>query len=169
MTGATTAGLPPGRVAAVDYGRRRIGVAVCDAGRIICSPLCVRETAGDAAADAEFFRALVAREGIVGFVVGLPLHADGEPSPMSLEAERFGRWLTRATGLPVVYQDERSSSREATRLLAGSGLTRARKRARSDAVAAQVVLQSWLEAGVGGGRHAPVARAEDPEAARHDG
>ena len=87
---------------------------------------------------------------------------------MSVEVGRFGRWLARATGLPVVYHDERSSSREAARLLAGSGLTRSRKRARSDAVAAQVVLQSWLESAAGSGHPAAAAQADDPGAARHD-
>lgn len=138
--------IPAGRVAGVDYGRRRIGVAVCDARRILASPLCVRQTTGDRAADAVFFRGLVAEESLVGFVVGLPVHADGTDSAMSLEVERFGAWLARTTGLPVAFQDERYSSREAASLLAGAGLTRGRKKERSDAVAAQVVLASWLEA-----------------------
>ena len=138
--------IPSGRVAGVDYGRKRIGVAICDAHRILSSPLCVRQTTGDAKADAAFFRKLVADEGIVGFVVGLPIHADGTDSRMSVEVERFGAWLTAQTGLPVVFHDERYSSREATGLLAGSGLTRGRKKERTDAIAAQVVLSSWLEA-----------------------
>lgn len=138
--------IPAGRVAGVDYGRRRIGVAICDTHRILSSPLCVRQTTGDKHADAAFFRKLVADEGVVGFVVGLPIHADGTDSRMSVEVERFGAWLTAETGLPVVFHDERYSSREATGLLAGSGLTRARKKARTDAIAAQVVLSSWLDA-----------------------
>mgnify|MGYP002628565539 CR=1 FL=1 len=143
--------IPLGRVAGVDYGRRRIGVAVCDAERIISSPLCVRQTTGDHAADAHFFQQLVADEQLVGFVVGMPLHTDGSTSQMAVEVERFGGWLGRATGLPIAYQDERYSSREATGMLAGIGLTRARKKERTDAVAAQVVLQSWLEVQSAGG------------------
>lgn len=137
--------LPAGRLAGVDYGRRRIGVAICDAERIICSPLCVHLTSGDAEADATFFRRLVDDEAIAGFVVGLPVHADGTASAMSAETERFGAWLGRITGVPVVFHDERYSSREAAGLLAGVGLTRGMKKERADAVAAQVVLQSWLE------------------------
>lgn len=140
-----TAGLPPGRLAGIDYGRRRIGVAICDAERIICSPLCVHQTTGDRAVDTAFFQRLVAAETIAGFVVGLPVHADGTDSAMSVEVERFGGWLGRITGRPVVFQDERYSSREADGMLAGIGMTRGRKKARTDAVAAQVVLQSWLE------------------------
>ena len=62
---------------AIDYGRRRIGVAICDAERIICSPLCVHQTTGDRAIDTLFFQRLVADETVAGFVVGLPVHADG--------------------------------------------------------------------------------------------
>jgi len=157
-TAATGSPIPAGRVAGVDYGRRRIGVAVCDAHRILASPLCVRLTAGDAAADALFFRRLAADEGLVGFVVGLPVHADGTDSRMSIEVERFGAWLREITGLPVVFHDERYSSREAAGLLAGSGLTRGRRKERSDAIAAQVVLASWMEAvAQGGGPRRPEA------------
>ena len=142
--------IPAGRVAGIDYGRRRIGVAICDTHRILSSPLCVRQTTGDKHADAAFFRKLIADEAIVGLVVGLPIHADGTDSRMSVEVERFGAWLAVETNLPVVFHDERYSSREATGLLAGSGLTRGRKKERTDAIAAQVVLSSWLEAQVHG-------------------
>jgi putative Holliday junction resolvase len=152
--------VPSGRVAGIDYGRRRIGVAICDAERIISSPRCVRETNGDHAADALFFQELASTEELVGFVVGLPLHADGGTSEMADEVGRFGRWLGRATGLPVAYQDERYTSREAAGLLAGVGLTRARKKQRSDAVAAHLVLQAWIEAQAAGGGTAPGALTE---------
>lgn len=152
--------LPAGRLAGIDYGRRRIGVAVCDAERIISSPLCVRETNGDHAADAAFFQQLVTAEDLVGFVLGLPLHADGRVSEMADEVERFGRWLGRATGRPVAYQDERYTSREAAGMLAGVGLTRAGKKKRSDAVAAQLVLQAWIEDQAHGGGVAPGALTE---------
>ena len=138
--------IPPGRVAGIDYGRRRIGIAVCDGQRILASPLCVHETGGDREADAAFFRRLAGDEAVVGFVVGLPVHADGTPSAMSVEVERFGAWLGRITGLPVAFHDERYSSREAAGLLAGVGLSRGAKKERADAVAAQVVLASWLDA-----------------------
>ena len=151
MTSSPPPSIPAGRVAGVDYGRRRIGIAVCDARRILASPLCVRTTAGDADDDGRFFRQLVTAEDLVGFVVGLPVHADGTASDMSREAERFGRWLSRTTGLPVVFHDERYTSREAAGMLSGVGLTRGRKKERADAVAAQLVLASWMESQAHGG------------------
>ena len=111
---AAATGIPQGRVAAVDYGRKRIGIAICDVHRILASPLCVRQSTGDAGADAAFFRKLAAEESVAGFVVGLPVHADGTDSRMSVEVERFGAWLAAETGLPVVFHDERYSSREAS-------------------------------------------------------
>lgn len=144
--GPSSGSIPRGRVAGVDYGRKRIGVAVCDAERILASPLCIRETMGDHAADAAYFQGLAREEALVGFVVGLPLNADGTPSGMSREAQRFGDWLGRATGLPVVYHDERYTSHEAASMLAGVGLSRGQKKSRSDAVAAQLVLRAWMEA-----------------------
>ena len=146
MTAPASQAIPGGRVAGIDYGRRRIGVAVCDALRILASPLCVHETSGDRDADAAFFRRLAADESLVGFILGLPVHADGTASEMSAEVERFGAWLGRITGLPVAFHDERYSSKEAAGLLAGVGLTRGRKKERADAVAAQVVLASWMDA-----------------------
>jgi len=143
-------------VAGIDYGRKRIGIAICDAHRIVSSPLCVRQTTGDATADAAFFRRLAADEEIVGFVVGLPIHADGSDSRMSVEVERFGAWLAETTARPVVFHDERYSSIEATGLMAGRGLSRGKKKARTDALAAQIVLTAWLEA-----RAADETRAAD--------
>ena len=101
-------------MAGVDYGRKRIGIAICDARRIIASPLCQRHPSGDRAVEGAFYRKLVAAEGIVGFVVGLPVHADGTDSRMSVEVEQFGLWLSETTGCPAVFHDERYSSVEAS-------------------------------------------------------
>jgi len=135
-----------GRVAGVDYGRKRIGIAVCDAARIIASPLPFHAVLADEGAEATFFRRLAADEEIVGFVVGLPVHADGSDSRMSVEAERFGAWLAATTDRPVVFHDERYTSIEAAGKLAGLGLSRGRKKARTDSIAAQILLTAWLEA-----------------------
>jgi putative Holliday junction resolvase len=133
-----------GRLAAVDYGRRRIGIAVCDRERMLASPLAVREPARRQDLDAAYYRRLVDDEELVGFIVGLPLHADGRESEMSAEARAFGAWLAEVTQRPVVYQDERYTSAAADGRLAGVGLTRGRKKARADAVAAQIMLETWL-------------------------
>ena len=137
--------LPSGRLAGVDYGRRRIGISICDAERMIASPLLVHKTTGDRQSDAVFFMKLVEKEEIVGFVVGLPIHSDGRNSEMSSEVEKFANWLSGITKRPIVFQDERHTSQEASGLLRPARLTRGRKKERHDAVAAQVILNAWLE------------------------
>ncbi len=133
-----------GRLAAIDYGRRRMGIAICDRERILASPHLVRQPGKNQLGEASFFRTLVAEEDLVGFVVGLPLHADGRESDMSRETRRFAIWLATTTGLPVALQDERYTSAAAAGRLSGVGLSRGSKKARSDAVAAQIMLETWL-------------------------
>lgn len=133
-----------GRVAAVDYGRRRMGIAVCDRERILASPLTVRQPGKKGRGEDAFFQKLIEEEELVGFVVGLPLHADGRESEMSAETRRFADWLATTTGLPVELQDERYTSAAAAGRLAGVGLSRDSKKARSDAVAAQIMLETWM-------------------------
>lgn len=138
--------LPPrGRLAGVDYGTVRIGVAITDPDRTLASPL-ENYTRHGPAADAEYFRRLVADEGVVGFVVGLPVHASGADSQKSQEARAFGRWLRETTGVPVCFYDERYSSVHAEALLLEADLSRKQRKRRRDMLAAQVVLAAYLEA-----------------------
>ena len=98
-----------GRLAAVDYGTVRIGIAVCDPMRILVSPLEIHAVSSRVA-DGEYFARLAKREAIDGFVVGLPVHLDGGESQKSIEVRRFGRWLHEVTGVPVRLFDERFTS-----------------------------------------------------------
>jgi putative Holliday junction resolvase len=137
---------PRTRLLGVDYGTVRVGLAISDADRIIASPLEVRERKGPAA-DAAYFRAVVEREQIGGLVVGLPLHTTGREGVKAEEARAFGEWLKGVTGLPVVYADERFSTAFAESALWAAGLTHKKRKQRRDAVAAQVMLQAFIEAG----------------------
>lgn len=133
-----------GRLAGIDFGTRRIGVATCDPGRQFCGPYEVyeRRTPG---LDAAWFQKLVKDEGLVGFVVGLPLHASGEESGKSREARTFAAWLAEVTQLPVDFHDERYTSHAAEHLLAATELSRKRRKERIDALAAQLILESYLQ------------------------
>ena len=134
-----------GRVAAVDFGSVRMGIAVCDPGRILASPLEVFPAEGWKH-NGEYFRDLIARERLVAFVVGLPIHCDGGESQKSKEAREFALWLAEQTKLPVRLFDERFTTAEANRKIAGGGYSRNKKKQRVDAIAAQVLLESFLEA-----------------------
>ena len=134
------------RLLGVDYGSVRIGLFVSDAELRIASPLPVHERRG-AERDAAYFRTLIESEEIGGLVVGLPLHLDGREGQKAAETRAFGAWLTEATGLPVVFWDERFSTVEAESALWQAGLTHKKRKARRDRVAAQMVLQAYLDAG----------------------
>jgi putative holliday junction resolvase len=134
----------PGRVAGIDYGHVRIGIAISDPGRTIASPF-ENYTRGGLDQDARRFRRLVADEQVVLFVVGLPIHLDGRESPKSQEARQFGAWLGDVTGVPVEFFDERFTSREAEELLLAADLTRKRRKKRMDMLAAQIMLSAYME------------------------
>lgn len=135
-----------GRLAGIDYGTVRIGVAITDFEQRIASPL-VNYTRRGEKADEEFFKKLAKDEQIETFVVGLPVHLNGLESQKSIEARKFGAWLSSITGVPVVYFDERFTSAEAENYLLGAELTKKQRKARLDKLAAQILLASYLEAG----------------------
>lgn len=137
--------IPPGRIAGIDYGTVRIGVAVCDSRQTLASPLDNYQRRG-IQADADYFRRLVAEERLTRFVVGLPVHVSGDESQKSREARDFGAWLNSVTGVPVEFFDERYTSVEAEQYLQGAGLTKKRRKARLDMLAAQILLSAYLEA-----------------------
>ncbi|MBN1908821.1 MAG: Holliday junction resolvase RuvX [Pirellulales bacterium] len=136
----------PGRVAGIDYGTVRIGIAVSDPDRSIASPL-ENYTRGGPEADARRFRRLVEEEGITLFVVGLPVHLDGRESEKSQEARQFADWLAEQTGVPVELFDERFTSSQAEQWLQEAGLTSRRRKQRRDMLAAQILLAAYLESG----------------------
>ncbi|HEY7153031.1 MAG TPA: Holliday junction resolvase RuvX [Gemmataceae bacterium] len=136
----------PGRLLGVDYGSVRIGLAVSDPERRLASPLVVYERRSREQ-DAVYFRSLVSDEEVAAFVVGLPIHLDGREGQKAAEARAFGAWLAETTGLPVTFWDERFSTVEAESALWQAGLTHKKRKARRDRVAAQVLLQAYLDAG----------------------
>jgi putative Holliday junction resolvase len=142
-----------GRIAAIDYGTVRIGVAASDPDQKFAMPLetYTRRTPAD---DHAWLVRLVREERFVGLVIGLPLHTDGGESQKSCEARAFARWAAEITGTPVVLYDERYTTAQAESLLLEAGLTSKRRKERRDKLAAQILLASFLEstrANEGGG------------------
>lgn len=135
-----------GRIAAVDYGTVRLGIALSDARRTIASPYENYTRRGEKA-DGEYLRRVAQVENVVLFVVGLPVHLDGRESQKSREARQFGAWLGQITGRPVEYFDERFTSAEAEQYLGAAKLTKKRRKARLDKLAAQILLTAYLESG----------------------
>ena len=121
---------PTGRIAGIDYGTVRIGVALADLEVGIAGPY-ETYTRRSEAKDADYFRQLVTEERLKRFVVGLPVHLDGRESQKSREAREFGAWLAKLTGLTVEYFDERFTSSEAEAILGGSTSTSAESASRA--------------------------------------
>lgn len=135
-----------GRIAGIDFGTVRIGVAVTDKGRSLASPL-EQHTRGGPESDARYFRRLAEEEEITLFVVGLPVHTSGQESQKSQEARQFGSWLSEVTGVPVRYFDERYTTRHAEEALQSAALTSKKRKQRRDMLAAQFMLAAYLERG----------------------
>lgn len=130
------------RILAVDWGERRVGLAVCDPTGTLASGLETREVRGPADAVAQVSAA--AREVEAdSIVVGLPLLLSGERGSAAAAAEQFAAALARATGLPVATWDERLTSALAGRRMHERG-ERHRKKGRVDQDAAIALLESWL-------------------------
>ncbi|MCS6852473.1 MAG: Holliday junction resolvase RuvX [Gemmataceae bacterium] len=138
--------MPASRVLGVDYGTVRIGLAISDPDGRIASPLQTYTRRG-ADRDAAFFRDLIRREEVGRIVVGLPILLSGQEGSKAAEARAFGAWLKRCTGLPVIFWDERCTTAEAESALWSAGLSHQKRRQRRDRVAAQIMLQSYLDAG----------------------
>ncbi|PAP76877.1 Holliday junction resolvase RuvX [Rubrivirga marina] len=135
--------LPP-RVAGVDYGARRVGVALADPLRLVARP---HGTFAPGAALAELAR-LVDEDGVGVIVVGWPLTDDGAEGHAVDRVRPFlGRLKKAAPSAEVVVQDERESSRRALRDLVEAGVSKKRRRHKGtlDAAAACVILQDWLD------------------------
>lgn len=133
-----------GRIAGVDFGNVRIGIAISDPGHSIASPWKNLTRRGEAH-DADVFRRLVDEEQIELFVVGLPVHCDGRESKLSQQVRSFAAWLKKVTTVPVVFFDERFTSVEAEELLLLADLSRKSRKARRDMLAAQILLASYLQ------------------------
>lgn len=132
-----------GTLCGIDHGRKRIGVAVTDTNQTLAMPLATlisRSPQHDAAQ----FQKLRSEYGIVGWVLGLPLHMSGEESSQSQLVRKFGDWLAGVTGLPVIYWDERLTSSAAEVLLWSMGESPSRDKARVDGLAAQQILETYL-------------------------
>ncbi|MBI3401384.1 MAG: Holliday junction resolvase RuvX [Acidobacteria bacterium] len=138
-----------GRVLAIDFGTRRLGLAISDATRTLARPLetiAVRDDADAVERVARRIGELVAEDdGLALIVVGLPARLDGTPSDQTARVTAFIGALRKRTPLAIVTEDERLSSREAeSRLAVGERDWRRRKK-RLDAAAAAVVLQDYLD------------------------
>jgi putative holliday junction resolvase len=142
---AFVAALPANRaVAGLDLGDKTIGVALSDLRRQVATPIEVirREKF---TLDAGRLLALLEARGAAGIVLGLPLNMDGSVGPRVQATQAFARNLSKLTGLPMCYWDERLSTVAATRALLEADTSRKRRKEVIDQVAAGYILQGALD------------------------
>lgn len=149
-----------GRTAAVDYGRRRVGLAVSDPLGIAVRGLPTLERGPSPEEGARRVAQALKAQSVVRVVVGLPLHDDGRESEMSQETRRFGAALEAALGIPILFHDEGLTSWEAEEALRERGvpLPKARRQGLLDQEAARGLLRAFLREEQTGGTGAAAWR-----------
>lgn len=133
-----------GKIAAIDYGLKRIGIAISDANQKIAFPLTTVE--GGKKAIENILRALSERKKELELIlIGFPLLLSGEKGEMAREVELFAKKLEEAIGISVLLLDERLSSKQADTMLREISLKRKKRNERIDVVAATLLLQGYLD------------------------
>ena len=137
------------RIVGLDFGFRRIGVAISDATQTLASPLTVLrpldQTHGLRLVVAEIEKLINQDDGVAGIVLGLPGFLDGAPNEMTRHVQAFAELLRARLRLPVFLQDERLSSHEADSRLASHEKNWRVRKERLDSAAAAVILQDYLD------------------------
>jgi len=132
------------RVLGLDYGSRRIGVAVSDPLGLTVQPLPPIPREGDRK-DIVVLARLASEMGVTSVVLGLPLLLNGDEGPAAIRARAFGERLQAETSLPVTMWDERLTSVQSERHLIASGVRRADRRGIRDSLSAMLLLQAALD------------------------
>lgn len=128
----------------LDVGDKRIGIAVSD---MLCMIASARESyeRKDEDTDLKYFAELAKAEGADAFVLGLPKNMDGTEGPRAVLTREFGDKLQSASGIKVIYQDERLSTVAAERMLISADVRRDKRKKVIDKVAAAIILQNFLD------------------------
>lgn len=132
------------RIIGIDYGRKRVGVAVSDPLRIFASAL---ETVQNAKI-IEYLKKYAETETIVGFVVGYPVNMDGRPSEAAADVDAFLNRLAKVfPDIPVTLEDERFTSVLAHRAMIDGGMKASERKDKAsvDKISAAIILQSYLD------------------------
>ena len=133
------------RFLGLDIGTRRIGVAVSDELGLTAQPVLTLVRRSSRREDLRSLARLCRRFGVVGIVVGNPVHLSGESSPQAAKTQAFATELGELTGLPIHLWDERLTTHNAHQILYEAGHARQEHRKVVDQVAATLILQSFLE------------------------
>ena len=151
---------------AVDYGDARTGLAVCDAGETIATPVTPQIEEKSLNKCAAAVAAVAAQRGAEGLVCGLPRNMDGSEGARAKTTRRFAARLAAEAGMAVVLWDERRTTVTAAALLAQNDTFGQKRKARLDAVSAAVLLESFLQWRAAHPGTLPPDRIDPPEQER---
>lgn len=133
------------RYLAIDYGIKRLGLAHCDGGETIVSPLCQLDNTPNRPSEViEKIKQIVQEQQFEAIVMGLPLNMDGSESSQAKITRSFAEKLAKAVGVPLHFQDERLSSSAADEMLDEVEMTSKRRKERRDMLAAYEILRDFL-------------------------
>jgi putative Holliday junction resolvase len=138
------------RVLGIDYGDRYVGLALSDPLQVAAQPFGTYKLTGREDVDRKFFQDLVARHDVQEIVIGDPLRMDGSSGTRVEKTRQFSAWLEKAVGRPIVFIDERLTTREALQRLREGNVRGRGKKEREDQIAAVIILSTYLELKRGG-------------------
>ncbi len=133
------------RILGIDYGDARIGLALSDESETLASPLGTYKSQS-MRKDVDYLAALAREKGAGRIVLGLPVSMDGREGDRVQKTKAFGSVLERVSGIDIVYKDERLSTVAAERTLIECSVRREKRKEVIDTVAAQIILQNYLDA-----------------------
>ena len=133
------------KIMGIDYGIKRIGIAIAETEIRIANPLSVVAGRNEVTRDARTITDLGEKDGAGAFVVGLPLSMDGTDSEQTALTRRFAAELERLSKKPVHLQDERLTSAAAGDVLDAAGIPPRKRKHLTDRIAAQKTLQAYLD------------------------
>jgi len=134
-----------GRLLGLDLGEKTVGIAVCDPGLAVATPVDTLRR-GKFTADAEKLRRLIEERKVGGLVIGLPVNMDGSEGPRCQSVRQFAVNLLGFVDLPIAFWDERLSTVAVTRTLLEADMSRKRRAEVVDKMAAAYILQGALDA-----------------------
>lgn len=135
------------RVLGIDFGERRVGLALSDPSATIAQPLPTLLRRAGKRPPVAAITEIIAANGVERIVIGLPLNLNGDETEWTGAVREFGEKLAQRAGIPIDYLDERMTSVQAERAVRGSGLKKSEReqKQRIDAAAAVLLLQTYLD------------------------
>jgi putative Holliday junction resolvase len=132
------------RVLGIDYGDSHIGLAVSDKLLLTAQTLGTYRSKSKEE-DKKYFKELVSKYEIGEIVLGFPLRMDGSPGTRVEKTKEFADWLKKILKIPIIFWDERLTTKQALRILSQQKIKAKRKKILEDQIAASVILSSYLE------------------------